>query len=107
MLRRSAPGLRLQSDRTFGSAVVLPNDQVGLYTFPTGPWVPPSTDRVELRRKLDAVVGNRQAIQSQFGFRRARKLTLGLQRTRADHETERAENALESFGDQDASIRVI
>jgi VWFA-related protein len=45
---------------------LLPNDQVGLYTFPTGPWVHPSTDRTELRHQLDGIVGNRQAIQSQF-----------------------------------------
>lgn len=43
-----------------------PNDLVGLYTFPVGPWVGPSTDRAELRRKLDTLVGQRQSLQSQY-----------------------------------------
>jgi VWFA-related protein len=42
------------------------NDLVGLYTFPVGPWVAPTTDRTELRRKLDTLVGQRQSLQSQY-----------------------------------------
>jgi len=55
----------VQAAQTFVSRLE-PNDLVGLYTFPVGPWVSPSTNRAELRRKLDTVVGQRQSLQSQY-----------------------------------------
>jgi VWFA-related protein len=45
-----------------------PTDLVGLYTFPLGPQLNPTRDRAAIRRSLDGVVGNRQAIHSQFNL---------------------------------------
>ena len=47
-----------------------------------------------------------QAIQGQFGFRRARKLALGLQRTPEKYETEQRRNALD-FGHENAPTWVM
>lgn len=38
-----------------------PDDLVGLFSFPGGPQVIPTTDRLELRRAIDSIVGQREA----------------------------------------------
>jgi VWFA-related protein len=45
-----------------------PSDLVGVYAFPLGPQVNPTTDRAAVRRALDGVVGNRQALHSQYSL---------------------------------------
>jgi VWFA-related protein len=38
-----------------------PEDQVGLFAFPTGPNLLPTTDRLEMRRAIDTIVGQKEA----------------------------------------------
>src|SRR5262249_50454575 len=43
-----------------------PNDLVGVFTYPFGPRVDPTSDRGKVRRALDTVVGGGQSFQSQY-----------------------------------------
>ncbi len=43
-----------------------PDDRVGLYTFPIGPRMDPLTDRSEIRRQLDTVMGDKQETSNRF-----------------------------------------
>jgi VWFA-related protein len=47
-----------------------PEDQVGLFAFPTGPNLLPTTDRLEMRRAIDTIVGQKEAwINDGFNLR--------------------------------------
>jgi len=46
-----------------------PSDRVGLYVFPNGAWIPPSTDRVALGVTLARLVGRRQSIRSYYNLK--------------------------------------
>ena len=45
-----------------------PVDRVGLFVFPTGVWIPPTTDRSTVGIRLDRTVGEKQAIRSRFNL---------------------------------------
>ena len=45
-----------------------PVDRVGLFVFPTGVWIPPTTDRSTVGIRLDRTVGEKQAIRSHFNL---------------------------------------
>ncbi len=64
------PGAALsvvQAAREF-VARVEPADRVGIYTFPFGPRLSPTTDRHLTRQALDAVSGQRPAVAGQFNL---------------------------------------
>jgi VWFA-related protein len=50
-------------------AALGPDDLVGLFVYPSGPRIPPSTERAALRRALNTVVGHRQALRSQYNLK--------------------------------------
>jgi VWFA-related protein len=45
-----------------------PVDRVGLFVFPTGVWIPPTTDRSTVGIRLDRTVGEKQTIRSRFNL---------------------------------------
>ncbi len=45
-----------------------PADRVGLFIFPTGIWIPPTTDRSAVGIRLDRTIGQKQAIRSHFNL---------------------------------------
>jgi len=49
-------------------ARVEPNDRVGLFVFPTGVWIPPTTDRSTVTVRLDRTIGEKQAIRSRYNL---------------------------------------
>jgi VWFA-related protein len=46
-----------------------PQDRVGLYVFPGTSWIPPTTQRVPLRLRLEQTVGERQLVRSFFNLK--------------------------------------
>jgi VWFA-related protein len=46
-----------------------PNDRVGLWIFPRGVWIPPTTERAPLRVALSNVIGMRQPLHSTYHLR--------------------------------------
>jgi VWFA-related protein len=46
-------------------------DRIGLWTFPRGTWIPPTTERAPLRVALSLVVGGKQPLWSTFHLRPA------------------------------------
>ena len=47
------------------------NDRVGLWTFPRGTWIPPTTERAPLRVALSLVIGTKQPLWNSFHLRPA------------------------------------
>ncbi len=45
-----------------------PADRVGLFVFPTGVWIPPTTDRSAVGIRLDRTIGEKQTIRSHFNL---------------------------------------
>jgi VWFA-related protein len=45
------------------------DDLVGLYVYPDGAWIPPSTDRARIGVTLDRVIGERQPLRSYYNLR--------------------------------------
>jgi VWFA-related protein len=45
-----------------------PDERVGLYTFPLGPRMAPTTDRVALGQAIEAVVGQKQSLRSRYNL---------------------------------------
>src|SRR4029453_8576139 len=45
-----------------------PSDRVGLFVFPTGVWIPPTTDRSSAGIRLDRNIGEKQSIRSSFNL---------------------------------------
>jgi VWFA-related protein len=43
-----------------------PNDRIGLYAYPTGPRMVPTTDRAPIRANLSKIAGERWALNSRF-----------------------------------------
>jgi VWFA-related protein len=43
-----------------------PEDRIGLYVFPVGPWRVPTPDRAEIIRLIDTIIGGKQLLQSQY-----------------------------------------
>jgi VWFA-related protein len=46
-----------------------PNDRIGLYVYPTGPRMTPTTDRAPIRASLSRVTGEKWALNSRFNLR--------------------------------------
>ena len=46
-----------------------PNDRLALYVYPTGPRIPPTTDRAPVRAALQTVTGERWTMRSRFNLR--------------------------------------
>jgi VWFA-related protein len=45
-----------------------PADRVGLFVFPTGIWIPPTTDRSSVGIRLDRTIGEKQTIRSHYNL---------------------------------------
>ncbi len=58
--RRAAEAARAFVDR------LLPNDVVGLYSYPFGPRIVPTADRLVIRSALGTIVGGAKSMMSQF-----------------------------------------
>jgi hypothetical protein len=58
----------LEAARSF-LAQLEPSDLVGLYVFPDGAWIPPTTDRAALGVTIARLVGRRRSIQSYYNLR--------------------------------------
>jgi VWFA-related protein len=46
-----------------------PSDQLGLYVFPSGVWIPPTIDRALVRVSLGRLVGQRQPLRSYYNLK--------------------------------------
>lgn len=46
-----------------------PSDRVGLYVFPDGAWIPPTTDRAALSVTIARLVGRRQSMRSYYNLK--------------------------------------
>jgi VWFA-related protein len=46
-----------------------PSDQLGLYVYPNGAWIAPTTDRAILRATLDRLVGQREPLRSHYNLK--------------------------------------
>jgi VWFA-related protein len=45
-----------------------PEDLVGLYAYPVGPKIMPTTDHALVTRRLDSIVGNRDSLQAEYNL---------------------------------------
>jgi len=58
-----------------------PEDQLGLYAYPTETWIAPSTGRAQVRAALDHVVGERERLRSRFNLRASEVVDISAQTT--------------------------
>lgn len=58
----------MEAARSFVDGLA-PGDALGLWVYPGGLWIPPTTDRALVRVSLDRLVGQRQPIRSHYNLK--------------------------------------
>jgi VWFA-related protein len=98
---------------------LLPTDMVGLYTFPIGQRIEPTTDHAAVRAKVSAVVGSPQGFNSHFNLSaseiidinaesaRLATLSMGRGNTPAGRGGGSGAQNVALFGDESDTIRAV